>query len=96
MRTRKLFSLGKGFTVLMILAALLTIFHQMSYSYIPLFTQYLIKTLETKNPNQVVNLPSFVVTFIQSAGTLKTVILYIAISLLLLQVLRFLMRFFES
>ena len=45
MRMIKLFSLAKGFFVLFIVAAFLTAFHQWTYSNVPLFTQYLMKTL---------------------------------------------------
>ena len=45
MRTRKLLRLAKGFSILFIVAGSLTIIHQWTYSNVPLFTQYLIKTL---------------------------------------------------
>jgi hypothetical protein len=45
MRLIKLFSLAKGFFVLFFIGAFLTAFHQWTYSNVPLFTQYLIKTL---------------------------------------------------
>ena len=45
MRVIKLFRLAKGFFVLFLIGALLTAIHQWTYSNVPLFTQFLIKTL---------------------------------------------------
>ncbi len=102
MRTIKLFKLAKGFTFLFIIAALLTTVHQYTYSNVPLFTQYLIKTLLAQPgiaPGSVsvgeVNLPSFVITFFRQDTEVLNIILRIAFALLILQVFRFSLRFFE-
>lgn len=102
MRTIKLFRLAKGFLFLFIIAALLTTIHQYTYSNVPLFTQYLIKTL-LDQPGIAdgsvsvgeVNLPSFVLTFFRRDTEILNIILRIAAALLILQVFRFSLRFFE-
>ncbi|PKK92399.1 MAG: hypothetical protein CVV62_00525, partial [Tenericutes bacterium HGW-Tenericutes-7] len=98
----KLFSLAKGFLLLFLVAALLTIFHQYTYSNVPLFTQYLLKTLLDHPgiaPGNVsvgeVNLPRFLILFFERDEEILSIIMRIAIALMVLQVLRFSMRFIE-
>ena len=45
MRTIKLFNLAKGIPFFICSCSIITTIHQYTYSNIPLFTQYLIKTL---------------------------------------------------
>jgi ATP-binding cassette, subfamily B, bacterial len=102
MRTLKLFNLAKGFMFLFLIAALLTTIHQYTYSNVPLFTQYLIQTL-LEQPGiadgnvsvGVVNLPTFVLDFFRQDTEVLNIILRIAVALLLLQIFRFSLRFFE-
>lgn len=102
MRTLKLFSLAKGFFILFLVAALLTIFHQYTYSNVPLFTQYLLKTLLDHPgiaPGNVsvgeVNLPRFLIIFFERDEEILSVVMRIAIALMVLQIFRFSMRFIE-
>ena len=102
MRMIKLFSLAKGFFVLFIVAAFLTAFHQWTYSNVPLFTQYLMKTLLSIPeiaPGNVsvgeVNLPRFLIVFFEQDDEVLSIIIRIAVSLMVLQVFRFSLRFFE-
>lgn len=102
MRMIKLFSLAKGFFVLFIVAAFLTAFHQWTYSNVPLFTQYLMKTLlaiPEIAPGNVsvgeVNLPRFLIVFFEQDDEVMGIIIRIAVSLMVLQVFRFSLRFFE-
>ncbi|MDY0074307.1 MAG: ABC transporter ATP-binding protein [Acholeplasmataceae bacterium] len=102
MRMIKLFSLAKGFFVLFIVAAFLTAFHQWTYSNVPLFTQYLMKTLlaiPDIAPGNVsvgeVNLPRFLIAFFEQGDEIMGIIIRIAASLMVLQVFRFSLRFFE-
>ncbi|AUD65043.1 hypothetical protein BK011_04875 [Tenericutes bacterium MZ-XQ] len=102
MRTIKLFSLAKGFGFLFLIAAILTAVHQYTYSNVPLFTQYLIKTLlaqpgiadQTVSVGEV-NLPTFLLNFFRQDTEVLNIILRIASALLILQVFRFSLRFFE-
>jgi len=102
MRMIKLFSLARGFFVLFMVAAFLTAFHQWTYSNVPLFTQFLVRTLLEQpglaDQNVIVgevNLPSFLINFFQKDAQVMNIILRIAISLMTLQLFRFTLRFFE-
>lgn len=102
MRMIKLFSLARGFFVLFMVAAFLTAFHQWTYSNVPLFTQFLVRTL-LEQPGIAdqsvivgeVNLPSFLINFFNKDSEVMNIILRIAISLMTLQIFRFTLRFFE-
>ncbi|MBE0700375.1 MAG: ATP-binding cassette domain-containing protein, partial [Acholeplasmataceae bacterium] len=102
MRVIRLFNLAKGFLVLFLIAAILTIVHQWTYSNVPLFTQYLIKTLleqpgiadSTVTVNHVY-LPEFLISFFERTSDVMGIVIRIAISLLTLQLFRFSMRFVE-
>ncbi|MCK9235579.1 MAG: ABC transporter ATP-binding protein, partial [Acholeplasmataceae bacterium] len=102
MRTVKLFRIAKGFYFVFFITALLTIIHQFTYSNVPLFTQYLIKTLlaqpgvaDTSVNVGEVNLPIFIIRFLTVDQEVLNIVLRIVISLLLLQLFRFTLRFFE-
>ncbi|MDI6452688.1 ABC transporter ATP-binding protein [Peloplasma aerotolerans] len=102
MRIIKLFGLAKGFLVLFMVAAFLTAFHQWTYSNVPLFTQYLIKALLAQPgiaPGSVsvgeVNLPSFLIAYFEKSSVFIEVVFRIALSLMVLQIFRFTLRFFE-
>jgi ATP-binding cassette subfamily B protein len=102
MRVIKLFRLAKGFWFLFIVAVLFVIIHQYTYSNVPLFTQYLIQTL-VKDSRVIVgtasvsevNLPAFLIRFFEQGSDTLYIIIRIALALVLLQVFRFTMRFFE-
>jgi len=102
MRVIKLFRLAKGFWFLFIVAVLFVVIHQYTYSNVPLFTQYLIQTL-VKDSRVIigtasvseVNLPAFLIRYFEQGSETIYIIIRIAIALVLLQVFRFTMRFFE-
>ena len=102
MRILKLFSLAKGFVVLFMVAALLTAFHQWTYSNVPLFIQYLMKVL-LRQPGiapgnisvGVVNLPTVLIAFFEKTPEVMEIVLRIAGALLVLQLFRFTLRFVE-
>jgi ATP-binding cassette, subfamily B, bacterial len=102
MRSIKLFRLAKGFLLLFMVAAFLTAFHQWTYSNVPLFTQFLLKTLLSQpgigtgmEPIGSVNLPQFLIAFFEIDDIVINIIIRVAVSLMILQVLRFTLRFFE-
>jgi ATP-binding cassette, subfamily B, bacterial len=102
MRFIKLFRLAKGFLLLFLVAAFLTAFHQWTYSNVPLFTQFLLKTLLSQpgigagmEPIGNVNLPQFLIAFFEIDDIVINIIIRVAVSLMILQVLRFTLRFFE-
>ena len=101
MRLKQLIILGKGLYHYILLAIVLLIFSRITYSMIPLFTQYVLKRLleqpgigDTEVYNQV-NLPEIFIRFFESANSFLNEILYVAIILMALQVVRFLFRFIE-
>jgi ATP-binding cassette, subfamily B, bacterial len=102
MRVKKLLKIGKGLYALMMIAIFLAIINQFTYSTVPLFTQYLMKTL-LEQPNigdptvvlSDVNLPNFVIRFFELTPDLMAQITRIALGLVLLQTFRFSLRFFE-
>jgi ATP-binding cassette subfamily B protein len=102
MRFIKLYRLAKGFLLLFMVAAFLTAFHQWTYSNVPLFTQFLLKTLLSQpgigagmEPIGSVNLPQFLIAFFEIDDIVINIIIRVAVSLMILQVLRFTLRFFE-
>lgn len=102
MRLKQLIILGKGLYHYILLAIVLLIFSRITYSMIPLFTQYVLKRLleqpnigdATEVYNQV-NLPDVFIRFFESADSFFNEILYVALILMLLQVIRFVFRFIE-
>ena len=101
MRLKQLIILGKGLYHYILLAIVLLIFSRITYSMIPLFTQYVLKRLleqpgvgDTEVYNQV-NLPEIFIRFFESANSFLNEILYVAIILMALQFVRFLFRFIE-
>lgn len=102
MRLKQLIKLGKGLYHYILIAIVLLIFSRITYSMIPLFTQYVLKrlleqpgigtTLEAYNQ---VNLPAFFIRFFESAPSFLDEIVYVAGVLISLQIMRFLFRFIE-
>ncbi|MGB0417491.1 MAG: ABC transporter ATP-binding protein [Acholeplasmataceae bacterium] len=102
MRLKQLIKLGKGLYHYIFIAIVLLIFSRITYSMIPLFTQYVLKrlleqpgigtTLEAYNQ---VNLPTFFIRFFESAPSFLDEIVYVAGVLISLQIMRFLFRFIE-
>ncbi len=100
MKFLSLWKLTKGHLLGYIVLLFLTIFHRFSYSYVPLFTQYLIRTLyihfdPLNNQMQAVNIPTFVSDFFESGETVLQIILYVALTLIFFQAFRYLMMYFE-
>jgi ATP-binding cassette, subfamily B, bacterial len=102
MRLKQLIILGKGLYHYILLAIILLIFGRITYSMIPLFTQYVLKRLleqpgigDVGEVYNQVNLPEVFIRFFEFADSFLNEILYVAIILMALQVIRFLFRFIE-
>ena len=102
MKFKSLMKLAKGHVWGYVILIILTIIHRFSYSYVPLFTQYIIRTLTLHldtNPIspdlQKVNLPAFVVNFFESGETVLTIVLLVAITLVFYQAMRYILMYFE-
>lgn len=79
----------KGHLLGMFFILLLVIFHRVSYSFVPLFTQYILKYLQNNGVVTGVNLPLFVIEIFEKGENVFQVSLYVALSLLLFQLFRF-------
>jgi ATP-binding cassette subfamily B protein len=102
MRLKQLIILGKGLYHFILFAIVLLIFSRITYSMIPLFTQYVLKRLleqpgigSTLDMYNQVNLPGFFIRFFETAPSFLDEIIYVAVVLISLQVIRFLFRFIE-
>lgn len=97
MRKRKsLFSLLGGHIPLLVVSILLVVFHRVTYSFVPLFTQYLLKYLQSSDGLVTnVNLPPFILNFLNSGETMLQTVIFIALTLILWQLTRFVMMIFE-
>lgn len=102
MRVIRLLKLAKGYWLLFLLAVLITALHQYINSNVPLFTQYLIKTLMDQPGVAVgtasvgeVHLPDFLLAFFKMDTDVLNIVFRIAASLVMLQVFRFTLRFFD-
>ena len=102
MRLKQLIKLGKGLYHYILIAIVLLIFSRITYSMIPLFTQYVLKRLLeqpgigiTLDVYNQVNLPAFLIRLFESAPSFLDEIIYVAGVLISLQIIRFLFRFIE-
>lgn len=100
MRLKSLFKLTKSHYIAFIALSLLVVFHRFSYSYVPLFTQYLIKSLymyfDPLNQNfKDINLPNFIISFFDSAPNILQMALYVGLTLVIYQGFRFTLMYFE-
>ncbi|MBN3490812.1 ABC transporter ATP-binding protein [Acholeplasma equirhinis] len=101
LKLKSLFKLTKGHLLGYFILFLLVIFHRFTYSYVPLFTQYLIRALNIYfDPSilgtQEVNLPRFVLDFFGSAEDIMTTVVYVAVTLIFFQALRYSLMFVEN
>ena len=96
-RMRNLFKFAKGYYWMMALIIFFVIFGRFTYSYVPLFTQYLIAFLKDSTPGTEynVNFPQFVLEFFQPNDGMNTV-LKVVTMLAVFQAFRFFFIFLES
>lgn len=96
-RVKNLFKFAKGYYWMMTLIIFFVIFGRFTYSYVPLFTQYLIAFLKDSAPGAIykVNFPNFVLDFFQPNDGLNTV-LKVVTMLAVFQAFRFFMIFLEA
>jgi ATP-binding cassette, subfamily B, bacterial len=102
MRFIQLMKLGKGLYTYMLIAIVLLVFSRVTYSMIPLFTQYVFKTLLEQpgisDPNLIfndVNLPSVLTRYFALSESVMEEIIKVAVILMVLQIVRFLFRYIE-
>lgn len=94
MRFKQLLSVSKGFYPVLLLIILFVVLNRLTYSYVPLFTQYIIDILDVGT--STANFPSFITDIFKLSNDKKTIILIVASSLVFYQLLRFTMVFMED
>lgn len=94
MRLKQLFSIAKGFYFTLFLIILMVILNRLTYSYVPLFTQYIIDILDVGA--STANFPSFITDIFELGTSVVQVILIVSTALVLYQLLRFTMIFIED
>ena len=97
-RLKNLFKLLKGHYGLFVISIIFVVLHRLTYSYVPLFTQYLIEVLENSGhaATSEVNLPNFILNFLKNYQTEIQIAIVISLMLLTWQTGRFIMLFFEA
>ncbi|MDY0210821.1 MAG: ABC transporter ATP-binding protein [Acholeplasma sp.] len=94
MRFKQLLSVAKGFYPVLFLIIVFVVLNRLTYSYVPLFTQYIIDILDVGT--STANFPSFITDIFKLSNDIKTIILIVASSLVFYQLLRFSMVFMED
>ncbi len=95
-KIKNLFKWINKYKLLFISVICLTIILTMLYSYLPLFTQYVFNEVLDDKVNST-NLPKFLINIFKMGGDSKiNVIIIVAISLILFQTFRALLRFLEG
>lgn len=99
-RNKNLFKHLKGNGFLVFVVVLLTIFHRLTFSYIPMFSNILINKLElflnVVDVEGKTNLPSFILNFINQYEDIVSIVLSIILMLLAWQLVRYTMLYFET
>ena len=95
MRFRKYFTLLKNYIIVFIISVSLTIVLQLLYSYVPRFISYALTMLD-KGVVVETTIPSWIVKLLSSGSDVLQVVLYTSLFVLGLQLLRYIMLFFES
>lgn len=89
---KRIFKWSKKYIFYFILIITLSTVLQLLYSYLPLFVQYVFKVL--KGSDDSVALPKFLINIFEKGNTTLEIIFIVSLSMVLLQLLRSIMRFF--
>lgn len=89
---KKIFIWSKKYIFYFILIITLSTVLQLLYSYLPLFVQYAFKVL--KDSDDSVALPNFFIKIFEKGDTTLEIIFTVSLSMVLLQLIRSIMRFF--
>jgi ATP-binding cassette subfamily B protein len=89
---KRIFKWSKKYIFYFILIVTLNIVLQVLFSYLPLYIQYVFKTLNGSKDS--VALPSFLINIFEKGNTALEVILIVSITMVLSQLIRSIMRFF--
>jgi ATP-binding cassette subfamily B protein len=94
MRLIKLLKTAKGLYFLLALIILVVMFNRFTYSYVPLFTQYIIDLLDVGT--STANFPKFVTDVFEQGSDIIQIIMIVAITMVFYQAMRFTMLFVEE
>lgn len=99
-KIKNLFSFVKGNWLIFFFTVVLTVFHRMTFSYVPLFSQYVIQKLEEATTGIIasdkINLPGFIINMVEKQSELMQGILTIIIFLIVWQLVRYIVLYFEA
>ena len=93
-RVKQLFSWAGKYWLNLALILFLVVFLQFTFSYVPLFTQYVMK--EILGSDTGTNLPRFLTNIFEMGQTPLAMIALVGITLITLQSMRFFLRFVEA
>jgi len=100
MRFIKMFKFNNKNWHLFIICTILTIIHSTTFSFVPLFSEYLLEKLElTINPDAPLKesgLPAFIINFVNKNPQIMQMVISIITMFLLWQFIRYTLMFFES
>jgi ATP-binding cassette, subfamily B, bacterial len=94
MRLIKLLKTAKGLYLLLAVIILVVMFNRFTYSYVPLFTQYIIDLLDVGT--STANFPKFVTDVFEQGSDIIQIIMIVAITMVFYQAMRFTMLFVEE
>ena len=94
MRLIKLLKTAKGLYILLAVIILVVMFNRFTYSYVPLFTQYIIDLLDVGT--STANFPKFVTDVFEQGSDIIQIIMIVAITMVFYQAMRFTMLFVEE
>ncbi|MDY0277329.1 MAG: ABC transporter ATP-binding protein [Acholeplasma sp.] len=95
-RLKQLFKIVKGNWLLFLFVVVLTVFHRLTYSYVPLFSQLLIQKLDVNASQEDINLPKFILDFVNQYTDIISVVVSIIVMLLIWQTLRYIFMYVEN
>ena len=93
---KNLMKWSKPYLGLLVIVILLTVINPLTYSYVPQFIKYVVDTILEGTIEGVVTLPSFLLDFFNKFDNKLTCILVVGISLVICQVIRGAMMFFNG
>ena len=94
MRLIKLLKTAKGLYIFLVIIILVVMFNRFTYSYVPLFTQYIIDMLDVGT--STANFPTFVTDIFEQGSDVIQIILIVATTMVFYQAMRFSMLFVEE
>ncbi len=94
-KNKSIFSLLKGSALGMILSLFLVAIHRATYSYVPLFTQYILKRFTANSTTQEVNLPAFILEIFAKGETVFQTAIIVSVTFFTWQLLRFILMVVE-